>query len=271
VSPEAAAALAACGAIVGVGVVISSLEMLLSWRDYTRGGLFDGRLLVERRLLRSVSARALTGWLFTGGAVCALSAVRALCGIALLVPGASAQVRAASAATALLTGVVLSFRNRYGTDGADQMANVVLAGVAVGWSVQSSAIVTIAAISFIAAQSCLAYFASGVAKVVSPTWRSGEAVAQIMNTETFGSRRLGSWLMRNRRWSLLLAWTVMLAECSFPAVLIAPRWLTAAILVWAASFHVYCAAAMGFNTFFWSFVAGYPAILHIRALLPGHS
>jgi hypothetical protein len=257
---------------VAVGVAVSSLETLVSWRDYAAGGVFDGRLLAQRRLLeRCVVARVLTRWLFTTPAVGGLAALRLICGITLLVPGIPADMRAVSAAIAFLAGGVLLFRNPFGVEGADQMAEVVLGGVAIGSFFPSSSFVAAASLCFIAAQSCLAYSVSGVAKAVSPIWRSGAALASIMNTRAFGQRWLGSWLMRNRRWSRLLSWTVILAECSFPVAVIAPPWLAAAILVWGALFHVYCALVMGLNTFVWSFVACYPAILYSRGVLHVHA
>jgi hypothetical protein len=269
-NPDALATLAWCGAIVGVAVVISSLETLFSWRNYATGAIFDGRQLARLTVLDgSGLARRLLGWLFTTSALRALAALRLICGIVLLMPNAAVEVRAVTAAAAFLTGGVLVWRNRFGTDGSDQMTAIVLAGVAVGSFFHSSEFAVRAAITFIAIQGCLAYGVAGVAKALSPFWRSGAVIGAIMETETWGSRQLAPWLVSSRQASLLASWTVIVAECAFPAVVIAPSWLVAALLGWGIAFHVFCAVTMGLNTFFWAFVSAYPAILYVRALVLG--
>ena len=267
-NPEASVALTACGAIVAVSVVISSLETLRSWRDYAPGGLFDGRLVSERRLLlRSSLARLLAGWLFNPEGVRALALLRLICGITLLAPGVPIRVRGVSAAGAFLVGALLSFRRRYAGDGSDHMTQVVLGGVSVGLLATSSSLIAPGAAIFIAAQACLAYLTSGIAKLISPLWRSGAAPAQIANMATFGHRAAARWLAKHPGYSRLIAGAVIAGECAFPLVLVAPSWLMVVILAWTVSFHLGCALMMGFNTFFWSFVATYPAILFVRELI----
>ena len=267
-NPEAIGTLALCGAIAGIGVTIASLETLLSWRNYARGGIFDGQLLAQHTVLEhSALARRLLGWLFTGAALYVLVGLRLTCGITLLIPNISVWTRAVAAAVAFFSGGTLMWRNRYGSDGGDQMIAIVLAGVAVGSFFPSSELTQTAAIAFIAVQACLAYFVAGIAKSLSPFWRSGAVMVAIMDSETWGSYRLGSWLVRSRLWSSLASWTVIVAECAFPAVVFAPSWLTVVILSWGILFHTFCALAMGFNIFFWAFMAAYPAILYIRALM----
>lgn len=269
-NPDAQLALAWCAAIAGIGVVIASLETLLSWRHYAPGGMFDGDVLfLHTGLRRHPIARRMLGWMFTLRALNALVAIRLICGVVLINVTLGPEWRAIAAAVAFATGGVLAWRNRYGTDGADQMTAIVLAGVAVGAFFHLHRVAETAAIAFIALQSCLAYFVAGVAKAQSPFWRSGGVVGPIMQTETWGSRPLATWLVASHGRSLLASWTVIGAECLFPLALIAPPWMVAVFLGWGLVFHVFCAIGMGLNTFFWAFVAAYPAILYIRALILG--
>jgi hypothetical protein len=257
-----------CGAIAGVAVVIGSLETLFSWRDCTAGSIFDGRQLARLTILDgSAPARRLLGWLFTTPALLALTLVRLICGVVLLLPSTSPTLRGIAAATAFLIGGALIWRNRFGTDGSDQMAAIVLAGVAVGSLFPPTDLAVRVALAFIAIQACLAYGVAGIAKVLSPVWRSGQIIGAIMATETWGSRSFAAWLTSSRAASLLVCWMVIAAECTFPAVFIAPTWLAVALLGWGLSFHVMCALTMGLNTFFWAFVAAYPAIVYIRFLV----
>lgn len=257
-----------CGAIVGMAVVIPSLETLRAWRDYTAGGIFDGRQLARLTILDySPPARRLLGWLFTTPALLALTVARLICGVVLLWPMTNPAPRGVAAATAFLLGGVLTWRNRFGTDGADQMVAIVLAGVAVGSLFPPRDLAVRVALGFIAVQACLAYGVAGIAKAMSPVWRSGQVISGIMATETWGSHSFAAWLASSRGASLVVCWMVIAAECAFPAVVIAPTWLVVALLGWGLTFHVMCAVTMGLNTFFWAFVAAYPAILYIRTLI----
>jgi hypothetical protein len=257
-----------CGAIVGIAVAIASLETLFSWRNYTAGAIFDGRELARLTVLDgSPAARRLLGWLFTAPALVALTTLRLLCGVVLLIPVISSPMRALAAGTAFLVGGVLTWRNRFGTDGSDQMVSIVLAGVAIGSLFPPSDLTVRVAIGFIAIQACLAYGVAGIAKALSPAWRSGTVIRGIMATETWGSRPFADWLTSSRAASLFVCWLVIAAECTFPAVVIAPPWLAVALLGWGLTFHVMCAMTMGLNTFVWAFVAAYPAILFMRGIL----
>jgi hypothetical protein len=265
---DALSALAWCGAIAGVGVAISSLEILVSWRHYASGGLFDGDLLCRTSgLQRHPLARRLLGWLFTLGGINALAVTRLVCGLALTIVTLGAGWRAIAAAVAFVTGGLIVWRNRYGTDGSDQMTAIVLAGVAIGSCFSFDPVTQTAAIAFIAAQACLAYFVAGVAKAHSPFWRSGDVIGPIMQTETWGSRSLAAWLIASRPRAWLASWMVIGAECLFPLVLIAPPWMVAVFIGWGLAFHAFCAIGMGLNTFFWAFVAAYPAIFYIRSVI----
>jgi hypothetical protein len=168
---DALAALGSCGAIVGVGVAMSSLETLFSWRHYAHGGIFDGDLLAQHTPLEgSALARTLLGCLFTMSALVALTVLRLICAIALVLPAGGPEFRGIAAAGAFLTGGILVWRNRYGTDGSDQMTAIVLAGVAVGSLFPSSRFTPTAAIAFIATQGCITYIVAEVAKALSPVW-----------------------------------------------------------------------------------------------------
>jgi hypothetical protein len=268
VNPDATAALTRCGAVIGVSVVISSLETLLWGSDYESGGLFDGRLVSQRTLLaRSGVARMATGWLFHAAGVRALVLVRLVCGLALIAPAMPPRLRGLSALSAFVAGALLAFRRRFAGDGSDQMTQVVLAGTATGLLLSSSSPAASAAAIFIAAQACLAYVASGIAKLISPVWRSGSALTQITNTATYGRPAAARWLARRPGAARLCSWAIIMGECGFPLVLVAPSWLLVVILAGTISFHLGCAVVMGFNTFFWSFLATYPAILYARALI----
>ena len=58
--------------------------------------------------------------------------------------------------------------------------------------------------------------------------------------------------------------TIVVTEALFPLVLLVPHSIGLYFLVGGALFHASCAFVMGLNSFFWAFVATYPAIYFLR-------
>ena len=121
---------------------------------------------------------------------------------------------------------------------------------------------------FIAAQSVLSYFSSGVAKLVSPVWRSGDAIVGILRTETFGNPKLATFLKDRPAAAKSLCWLTILFECCFPIVLVVPSPYPWFIVAAGLGFHVGVALVMDLNAFVWAFLATYPAILFCHGHLP---
>ena len=168
--------------------------------------------------------------------------------------------------TLALTSLLLSFRMPVGRDGSDQMNVLIVVPASIAMLCdQRSAYISV--LLFVAAQVSLAYTTSGVAKLISPLWRSGNALPQILSTLSYGNRRASGTLRSSHVLSLALSWAVIVFETVFPlTLLIGPR-ATLVVLVLGAVFHSSCAFLMGLNCFFWSFVATYPAVLFTSAYL----
>jgi hypothetical protein len=123
----------------------------------------------------------------------------------------------------------------------------VLARVGLGW---------------IAAQSVLSYWLAGVVKLRNASWRSGEAVRQLLASD-------GPYVIWTPARGLAgragvcraLAWVVIGFEVLFPLVLLMPVegrcvWLTVGLV-----FHAGNAVVLGLNRFVWAWAATYPALL----------
>jgi hypothetical protein len=109
---------------------------------------------------------------------------------------------------------------------------------------------------------------AGVAKLFSKSWRSGIAVFQIMNTESFGSEGVAKVLLNaSPVLKTALSWSVMLFEALFFVVLILPWPWFFVVLILGIAFHFYNAVIMGLNNFFWVFLATYPAIIYTNLAL----
>jgi len=125
------------------------------------------------------------------------------------------------------------------------------------------------AVVFIAAQAVLSYFTAGVAKLVSPMWRSGTALPAILGTYNHGLAWVSRSMETRPSIGLVLGWAVILFEVSFPLVLIAPQPVAIVALGVGLTFHLGCAVLMGLNSFVWPFPATYVCVLAIRGSLVG--
>lgn len=149
----------------------------------------------------------------------------------------------------------------YGIDGSDRMTLILLLAVTLYYAFPHTA-AGIAVACFIALQSMLAYFTSGMVKLVSPMWRKGRAIPSILSTDTYGSTLFNRLFTRLPMAAKLLCWLTIIFECSFPLVILASPKAALVLLACALSFHLMIAATMGLNGFVWTFAATYPAIIY---------
>lgn len=252
------------GWVAGVGLTLSAVQQLAARRDYRPGGLFDwhvGRLQFSRRM--RATARAWSWCLGPAGFTTIL--VARLVGLGVFLLAAPPDVRAVGITVVGATLALASLRNQFGQDGSDQMFLVVCAAlVARGWFAGKPGVDAVC-LWFLACQTTLAYFAAGAAKLVSGSWRSGRAVAGVMNTRQYGGQRLAAFLTRRPRACLVLAWAVMGFEVLFPLAFVIGFPVAWAFLAAALGFHVACAVVMGLDQFVWAFASTYPAVVYAVA------
>jgi hypothetical protein len=160
----------------------------------------------------------------------------------------------------LMSQLLLNRRNPQAMDGADQMATQVFGALLLG-NLPGTELAREACLWYIAAQSCLSYCTSGVAKVFSPRWRKGNAVFLAFNSQVLGNEAAARFLHPRPALVKALSWGAMMMECLFPLVLVLGYPAGLIFLAWGIAFHLANAFILGFNSFLWSFVATYPAIL----------
>ncbi|MDO4255317.1 MAG: HTTM domain-containing protein [Kocuria sp.] len=115
------------------------------------------------------------------------------------------------------------------------------------------------AVSFIAAQTTLSYFTSGVVKLLGADWRNGRAVERVVRTETYGHEGLYKVLRAHPWMSEALSWSTVFIESTFPILSLHPITRTTALIA-MGGFHVANAKVMGLGRFALAFMATYPAI-----------
>jgi hypothetical protein len=264
-------------ALIAIGSAVSGLEQLAARGQFARAGVYDWDLLrtTHRWTLRGRISRVLDGlfgypqtlWIF--GAQVVLGTVT-LAATATTTATAGAHGRpllAVLVGSLLALNLLGTLRCQFGLNGADQMRTVVLTGLLLFFA-SPTRLGQELALAFVAAQSVLSYLTSGLAKAVSPIWRSGTAVAVIVNARSYGSPRVAALLMGSRWQAIAASRGTIAFECLLPLLVFAGPWPCVAFIAAAVVFHLSIAAVMGLNDFVWSFAAALPATLHLAQSLP---
>lgn len=158
-------------------------------------------------------------------------------------------------------------RQQLGLDGADQMFTVVLLSCGFGAALGNTP-AGFAAICYSGFQLILAYEISGICKLISPQWRSGQAIVDITGTVGYGHPGLHKFLAPRPVAARIVCWSVVCFECCSPFFLFAGSRGVMLLIACGAIFHVCIALVMGLNTFVWAFVATYPALLLMAHYVP---
>lgn len=247
-----------------IGQIISSLEFVSIRREFKNEGLFSWRILKfqNNQHISSPFLGAIVNKLFNYTGFMTLLFVRiiALCLLILFPIDSLFFTIVALLLSAIL--LIMQYRQSYGGEGSDQMSIIISICLLLGAGVFLDTLLSKVSLWFIAAQSCLSYSAAGIAKLVSPIWRSGNAISNIFNTVSFGSYLMSKFLSRYAIISYILSWIVILFETCFPLCLVTPVAVTFFILFCGFIFHLINAMAMGLNSFLWIFIATYPAIIY---------
>jgi Vitamin K-dependent gamma-carboxylase len=248
--------------LASTGVFIASLELLALRREFGDGGLFSWEVLrTLSRVTLNIGIGKPRQLISHPVFVPAVTGTRALAALVLILFSNNYALSTACIFVIVAASIVMQWRAPFGLDGSDQMFLITFVAVAIYKLFPGDVHVAQASLWFIAIQGCLSYLVAGIAKVVSPVWRSGEAIRRILGTRTYGSRRSASLVSGRDRVCVVLSWLVMLFECTFPLALVFG--ITGVVIfgVLGIFFHIANAVIMGLNTFVWAFVATYPAIL----------
>lgn len=249
--------------LVAVGLAITGAELIADRRAFNAGGPFGPQVLAA---LRGASPPKMLGG---SRGVAILAATQVIAAVVLVAFGPFLVVGRCALVALAITTTLFRRRRVIGGDGAEQMSDIVLISALLAvLPVPGDGRITLAVI-FIAAQSVLSYFTSGVAKLVSPMWRSGSALPAILGTYNHGLAPVSRIMQPRPAVGFVLGWTVIMFEVLFPLVLIAPPSVAVAALSVGLTFHLGCAVLMGLNSFVWPFPATYACVLAIRGSLVG--
>lgn len=250
--------------IIGLGILLSSLAQLSARRHLAEGGFFDWQVIRARvSWTREGAVARRLDRLFTYPPVLWIIAVQAL-SAAVLALHPSAALTLAALGVVLATQLLLRLRTQWGTDGADQITLIVLAGLFCFYLAPPGTLRT-ASLVFIAAETVLCYFAAGLSKLLDERWRSGMAIPVIVRSLEFGLAPVSARLDQNA--GRLLCWSTILWEGSAPLFVLLGPGPCLVYLGLGFFFHVSVAVVMGLTDFVWAYAATYPAVLFLSDLI----
>jgi hypothetical protein len=245
--------------IAAIGIVWDAVELLLH-RD-TLDRFFEWPVIRSRYyiLLRHKGLGALFDVVLTGRLFLVLVAAHALAAVAfaVLLPIGRPFV-ALLALFVLAVHCAIHLRLLVGMDGADQMQSIVWAGLGI-YALDLGPIANWAAAIFIVVELMLSYAVAGIAKLVSPGWRRGTAIASITRTGTYCSPGM-STALQLRPVSLAVGWATIGFELLAPMLLFGGHPGLALFVAAGAAFHIGIAMTMGLSTFVFAFLAAYPVL-----------
>jgi hypothetical protein len=159
--------------------------------------------------------------------------------------------------------LLLNLLMPYGKDGSDQMVVIICLTLCIVTFINTQTSITIG-LYFLAIMSISSYFISGFTKLKGKSWTKGTAVADILSTEIYGTPIAGKFLQSNLWLSKYLGWATILFELLFVFTLFFPQPLLIIMLLFGIIFHFMNIVFMRLNSFFWVYIATYPAIYFVN-------
>jgi len=251
--------------ILSLSLIISSAESFAGVKIYkTSGWLSWHRLKYDRPVFRHPLVAPFLNWLFPHPKVLILITSRLICSVWLLVAVVANWNYAGLIISLTLINILFSLRNAFSNNGADQLTNVILIAAVVASIGAANETIVVYSLFFIALQTSIAYFTSGINKV-NRNWLNGVYLKDVLSTAMFGNpmvlRKFRK--MKHAFWScslLMIFGELLLAFCMF-----FPSTACVYILAGGFVFHLTVAYIMGFNTFLFTFLSTYPAIYFVSA------
>lgn len=247
--------------VASLGTLVSALEMLSQSSKFEDGELLSGQLESMRPKLAKKFPR-LTRALSSKKAAMALYGVQAGASAATLIWGHKRGVRMAGSAVLAVTGAAGRQQSPFGGDGADQLQQVINVVLAATGTFQDTEKARDVAMRALTLETSISYVASGVVKLVSPVWLSGEAFSGVIRTHNYGDPRVFQLVHKHPLLGKLVTWGTVAAEIGFPLVFVLPKPAAKVYLSSMTLFHLAIGQVMGLNRFVLAFGATHPAILY---------
>lgn len=243
-----------------VGQLINAVESAASGREYAPEGVLRGRAQNSRTSRFPERFRV---WLDTEQAAWMIHGLNITGPLLTLTARGRRKQLIAASAVSFLANKLFEVRNPYGRDGSDQMQTVLHGYRLVSALVPDGERSDDLYLRAVNAQAFLSYFMSGLAKLISSDWRSGQAVGMIMKTDLYGGTAFAGVVQRYPMTGKVISWSTIAWECSYPTIYLLPPRAVGPALTAVKVFHLSIAYSMGLPRFFWNFSAAHEAVRYV--------
>lgn len=252
--------------IAAVGVIVSSFEMLSNRSHCQSSGLFSWEM--QRGSSARLYLPRVDNLVFEYPNVLWFIGIRivAACSIPLVLAN-RIYLLIASLVIALVS-VLLTVRGGDGRNGSDQMTSIIFVSLALSL-LSSNPMVWKAELWFLALQLNLSYLTSGIVKAREPNWRNGSYLRMAVRTKAYGNEAVWKLFVKRPGIARIASMMVIILECGFFVSLFLPLNYSWPILIAGVVFHIANAIISGLNTFVWSYLALYPAVVFCSHSLGG--
>jgi hypothetical protein len=252
------------GLVLGAGMIISTLEYIANLRQCGENGLYSWNIWKENKFRKTPRLKRATYPLFdVPGVLTVLLARLALIVLFLFQLWQDSRLDPVVLTALLATQGYVNFRFPIGKDGSDQMTNIVMVMLFLMAWFPGRPLIVNACIVFIAFQSVASYLTAGVAKLISPHWRSGDIILGVLSTETYGSRLAAGVLRENKLVRRTMNHATIAFESLIFVTLLLPYPYNVYSLAVPLAFHLGCSFLMGLNVFPFAFAATFPALIYV--------
>jgi hypothetical protein len=251
--------------IASVGIVIWTLEYLKQCHAFQGDGLFSWSLLKYQHRFAvedTTIARGLDLLLGYPNVRLILTG-RLLAALLLVLFVSNPWARVLGVFGIYLTNLLMLHIWTPCKRGSDGMTEVLFGALVLLQVGGESRNVVQAGLWFIALQVCVSYCANGITKIGKPAWMQGTAVFAIANHPVAGTPWAARFLHPRPGVTKAFTWSAMAMECLFPLVLVVGWPWCWIFLAWGILFHLISTYVIGLNSFFWSYMATYPAVIYV--------
>jgi hypothetical protein len=248
--------------IIGIGTTIKSLELIFISNSFKPHSMSDWEVVGVDAMIESRFSNIFRKIYSQIGMILLCCASIVSFGLTLLFFN-NPTVYNCCVAILFICHFLIHHRQGFGGDGADQMLFLILTTLFLTFVVVDNTSIKNIGVVFIASQLILSYFVSGVAKLVSPQWRSGIAIDGILSSYTYGTMFTRKIFSNNKWLSTILCWYTMLLESLFPFCIFMGNDIFFTFLLLGLSLHIFIGVLMGLNDFIWSFSAAYPSLVYV--------
>jgi hypothetical protein len=252
---------------LAIGALISSSELLQIHRSLRSKNLLSWRInrLAHPSITRVIEKLGVEG-VFGYPGILGILAIRAGAALVTIATFFASESSVIPLVVLSITTLIFTFRSSESNDGSDQMGSIAVLACTLT-EISGTQAGKCIGLTFIAFQASLAYGTSGFLKAGAKGWRDGTFVLDILRTSSFGNKHVLGFLKNKLLLVTLLGCGVAYGDCGLSVAMFLPPPVCITTLACGVMLHVGIAFVLGLNTFLWSFVATYPALLWISSVV----